>query len=428
MPIHADSPSPNMPFRGQMVSSSRAHFGLAGLVVGGLFLAVAWFNRTAGVTLGREAAGGHQINWRAIAGVAKGVDPIPPLPKGASVMVTGAAGFIGFHLSQRLAKEYSVRVIGVDCYTDYYSVDYKRARAAELKKAAGVEVYEVTLCDEGRVAELLNQHEITHVVHLAAQAGVRRSLTEPRLYVHHNVDCFVALMEVLRKTRPSVNLVFASSSSVYGLNEQLPFSELHHIEKPANLYGATKVHDEHLAGVYRHLYGIPSVGLRFFTVYGEWGRPDMALYGFVDRIRQGKALRLFNRGDMERDFTHVSDVVDGIIRSMRFCKSPLHQKMGGRAEMFNLGATRPIHLKRFIAAIEKALGTEAKIEDAGESRGDIVKTWADASKAVALLNYSPRMSVEEGIRLFVTWYRDHAKPEWGVLPDYSKEKDIKRSQ
>lgn len=296
---------------------------------------------------------------------------------------------------------------------------------AELKSTAGVDVLNVSLCEEEKVAALLKENEITHIVHLAAQAGVRRSLTEPRLYVHHNVDCFVAFMEVIRKVAPEVNLVYASSSSVYGLNAALPFSESHTIQRPANLYGATKVHDEHLAGVYRHLYGIPSVGLRFFTVYGEWGRPDMALYGFVDLIRRGKGLKLFNKGDMERDFTHVSDIVDGIIRSMRFCRSPLHQHLGNRAEVFNLGATRPIHLKLFIAAIEKAVGKKAEIIDAGESKGDIIKTWADASKATALLGYRPKLSVEEGIARFVAWYNAHSKPEWGKLPDYSKEKGVK---
>eukprot|EP01065_Artemidia_motanka_P052914 TRINITY_DN9675_c0_g1_i1.p1 TRINITY_DN9675_c0_g1~~TRINITY_DN9675_c0_g1_i1.p1 ORF type:complete len:420 (+),score=125.57 TRINITY_DN9675_c0_g1_i1:165-1424(+) len=403
---------------------------LLGYVMCGIAVALTAYFAVGGsgghrASVGQLAHSSEQMDWRATAVRPKDPEPIPPLPKGARVLVTGAAGFIGMHLAARLAKDgIAGKVVGIDCFTDYYSVDYKLARAADLKEKTGVEVINATLCDEGRVAEILTENDITHVVHLAAQAGVRRSLTEPRLYVHHNVDCFVSLMEVLRKTRPTINLVYASSSSVYGLNDKLPFNELHVISRPANLYGATKVHDEHLAGVYRHLYGIPSVGLRFFTVYGEWGRPDMALYGFVDRIREGKPLRLFNKGDMERDFTHVSDIVDGIIRSMRFCRSPLHASLDNRAEVFNLGATRPIHLRRFIEAIEKALGTKAKIEDAGESRGDIVKTWADASKAETLLGYKPKLTVEEGISRFVAWYREHAKPHWGVLPDYSKEKAI----
>eukprot|EP00756_Hemistasia_phaeocysticola_P036550 Hpha_TRINITY_DN16647_c3_g6::TRINITY_DN16647_c3_g6_i1::g.181488::m.181488/K08679/E5.1.3.6; UDP-glucuronate 4-epimerase len=400
----------------------------AAILTVGAFLLFYSTGRNAKAPPALTTEGKEQLDWRAVFASHPPTDPaepVPQLPKSARVLVTGAAGFIGMHLAARLAKDGLVsKVVGVDCYTDYYSVEYKEARVEELRKSAGVEVLNVSLCEEERIAGILEENEITHVVHLAAQAGVRRSLTEPRLYVHHNVDCFVAFMEVIRKTRPSINLVYASSSSVYGLNEQLPFSELHTIGRPANLYGATKVHDEHLAGVYRHLYGIPSVGLRFFTVYGEWGRPDMALYGFVDNIRRGKPLRLFNKGDMERDFTHVSDIVDGIIRSMRFCRSPLHALLGNRAEVFNLGATRPIHLKLFIAAIEKAVGKKAEIKDAGESRGDIIKTWADASKATSLLGYRPKLSVEEGIARFVAWYNAHAKPHWGKLPDYSKEKGI----
>jgi UDP-glucuronate 4-epimerase len=306
-----------------------------------------------------------------------------------SVLVTGGAGFIGHHTLVALRGR-GIRAVGLDNFNGYYDPALKRARA----EASGA-VVEGDVCDRGLVARLLEEHSVTHVVHLAAQAGVRYSLERPQAYVRSNVECFVELLEVL-KERP-VTLVYGSSSSVYGRNTKVPFAEDDPVDAPASLYAATKRCNELLASVYRHLHGLRSVGLRFFTVYGPMGRPDMAYYSFTRDVLAGRTIRLFNRGRLSRDFTYISDIVDGIVACLGV--------RDFEAEVLNLGRGEPRPLSEFVAAIERATGRTAKVELADMAKGDVLTTFADVSRASKRLGYAPKISLHEGIEKFVAWYR-----------------------
>lgn len=310
-----------------------------------------------------------------------------------NVFITGAAGFIGYHL----ARELHIRgdnVLGYDNFNDYYSPELKRARTNELQQA-GIPVIEGDICDEILLNDCMQRHQTTHMVHLAAQAGVRYSLTNPQAYIKANVEGFVNILEACRH-HSNVKLTYASSSSVYGRNTKAPFSIEDRTDHQASLYGVTKKTNELLADTYHHLYGIPVTGLRFFTVYGPWGRPDMAYFSFTKAILAGQSLEVFNQGRMERDFTFIDDIIAGTIAAI---------DLEAKCELFNLGSHRPIPLRRFIAILEEVIGKKAIIKEMPMQPGDVLTTYADIVHSTERLNFKPAVTLEEGLARFVHWYR-----------------------
>jgi len=315
-----------------------------------------------------------------------------------NVLVTGAAGFVGMHTSLEL-KKIGMNPIGYDNVNSYYSTALKELRIQELQKQ-NIPMVRADVCDTAKLRETFEKYNITRVIHLAAQAGVRYSLSHPDEYTRNNVDCFVRLLETMVKsglhTQP---LVYASSSSVYGNNAKIPFRESDRLEDPASLYAATKRSDELIAQTYFNLHGLESVGLRFFTVYGPFGRPDMAPWIFTDKISNHETIRVFNHGKSRRDFTFVSDIVQGVVASL-FVNT-------GQPELVNLGNGRPILLADFVRLVETQVNTKAKIDSVGMQKGDVPVTYADISKARRLLAYNPNTPIEEGIVQFVSWFREH---------------------
>lgn len=313
------------------------------------------------------------------------------------VLVTGAAGFIGFHLAKFLHQR-GDKVIGLDNFNDYYDPALKRSRADELKKF-DIKVIEGDLCDSGLLDEIVKQNHITHFVNLAAQAGVRYSLENPQAYIKSNVEGFVNVLEACRKNW-NVKLIYASSSSVYGLNKKIPFSTEDRTDDPASLYGATKKMNELLAGTYHHLYNLSVTGLRFFTVYGPWGRPDMAYYHFTKSILEGQPIKIFNHGHMRRDFTYIDDIVSGIAAAI---------DLGADHEIFNLGNNQPVNLMDMVLLIEKSLGKKATKMLFPMQPGDVVETFADIEYSQKKLGFQPKTKLEEGIPRFVEWYLSRYK-------------------
>ena len=316
---------------------------------------------------------------------------------GKVVLVTGAVGFIGMHLSIKL-KELGFVVIGYDNINSYYSTDLKQRRLDQLKEKNIVFV-KGDICDESLLKSTIKSHNVDRIIHLAAQAGVRYSLTNPHEYISNNIDCFVSILEVfhhmeLKKNGP---LIYASSSSVYGLSKEIPFSESNEVNNFASLYAATKRANENIASTYHHLYKIPSVGLRFFTVYGPWGRPDMAAYIFTNQIEKDLPIQLNNYGNCERDFTYIDDIVNGIVASFRFSTDG--------TEIFNLGGNRPVELNYFVELIEKGLGKTAKKVLVGMQKGDVPITYANIDKAGCMLAWKPKISIEKGMEKFIEWFR-----------------------
>ena len=303
------------------------------------------------------------------------------------IFITGIAGFIGFHLASSLIKNGDY-VIGCDNFNNYYSPDLKRARADQLR-SLGVEVIE----EDIQNIHPLTQN-ITHIVHLAAQAGVRYSITHPQPYSDSNLNGFLKILELCRSI-PNVKLIFASSSSVYGSNTKIPFSETDPTDSPISLYAATKKSGELMAKSYHHLYNIPIVGLRFFTVYGPWGRPDMAYYSFAEKIRKGTPIPVFNHGKMERDFTYVDDIVQGTIRALDRCNG---------FEIYNLGNNKPEPLMHLIELLETHLGKKAQIDFQPMQMGDVKSTYADIQKAERELGFSPTTPLDVGIAKFSEWF------------------------
>lgn len=310
------------------------------------------------------------------------------------VFVTGAAGFIGFHAALAL-KNQGDCVVGIDNFNPYYSPELKRERAAILKKN-GIELIEGDLRDRDHLLSLFETHDFTHVLHLAAQAGVRYAQKNPDAYIASNIEGFLSILEIL-KAFPHIKFVYASSSSVYGRNEKIPFSTSDTTDKPANLYAATKKANELMAYSYHHLYGISMVGLRYFTVYGPWGRPDMAYFFFTKRILEEKPIHLFNHGQMERDFTYIDDIVRGTLAALDY---------PGGYEVFNLGNNRPIPLLHFVSILEKFLQKEAKKVFEKESPGEVKNTFADISESQKKLGYQPTTTLESGLCEFIAWYLD----------------------
>ena len=330
------------------------------------------------------------------------------------VLVTGAAGFIGSTVSHRLLDR-GDEVVGLDNFNDYYDVSLKEARADRLRARAGFREVRASLEDRDAMASLFATGGIDRVVHLAAQAGVRYSLENPHAYIDANLIGFMNILEGCRHAEVE-HLVYASSSSVYGANEALPFRVEDSVDHPVSLYAATKKANELMAHTYSHLFGLPTTGLRFFTVYGPWGRPDMALFKFTRAILTDQPLQLFNGGHHRRDFTFISDIVDGVIGTLDQTAAPdpdfdpLAPNPGtARApwRVYNIGSNRPIDLIRYLELIEQACGRSARVESLPMQAGDVEATHADISALQRAIGYSPRVTVEEGIPQFVSWYRSY---------------------
>lgn len=315
-----------------------------------------------------------------------------------TILVTGAAGFIGYHVSEQLLKR-GETVIGVDNLNDYYDVRLKEARLANLSSHATFSFIRMNIADQPAMTALATQFpNLTGIVHLAAQAGVRYSLTHPFAYTDANVIGHLNVLELSRKLTKLKHLVYASSSSVYGANQKLPFSVNDPVEQPISLYAATKRSCELMSYTYSHLYGIPATGLRFFTVYGPWGRPDMSAFLFTKAILNEEELPVFNQGDMRRNFTYIDDIVRGTIAC-------LDKPQGAQHRVYNIGNNRSEPLMHFISVIEKAVGKKAKIRFEGMQPGDVKETIADISDTTRDFNFMPKTNIEEGLAHFVAWYR-----------------------
>jgi UDP-glucuronate 4-epimerase len=328
------------------------------------------------------------------------------------VLVTGAAGFIGYHLSRRLAER-GDEVFGVDNLNDYYDVSLKEARLRQLEGCDGFTFRRLDIADSDAVGALFQDFRPEVVVNLAAQAGVRYSLKNPHAYVQANLLGFVNILEGCRHN-PVEHLVYASSSSVYGANTQMPFSVHHNVDHPVSLYAATKKSNELMAHTYSHLFGIPTTGLRFFTVYGPWGRPDMALFLFTRAILAGKPIDVFNQGRMRRDFTYVDDIVEGVVRTADRPAAASADWRGDRPDpgtsaapyrLYNIGNHEPVELMEFIAVLESKLGVKAKLNLLPIQPGDVPATWADVGELMHDVGFSPSTPIDVGVGRFVDWYR-----------------------
>ena len=329
-------------------------------------------------------------------------------------IVTGAAGFIGFHLSKRLLEN-GVQVTGIDNLTPYYDVKLKEDRLAQLSVFEGFTHAGIDLADTKAVDEVFRGSQPEVVVNLAAQAGVRYSLTNPHAYVTSNLVGFVNILESCRHNGVK-HLVFASSSSVYGANTRMPFSVHDNVDHPVSLYAATKKSNELMAHTYSHLYNLPCTGLRFFTVYGPWGRPDMALFLFTRAILEGNPIQVFNHGKMQRDFTYIDDIIEGVVRVMAKPAAPNPDWRGDRPDpgtsyapyrLYNIGNNNPVELIRFIEVIEQTLGKRAQKEFLDLQPGDVPATYADVDALISDVGFRPRTSIETGIGKFVAWYQEY---------------------
>ncbi|MEN2766685.1 NAD-dependent epimerase [Ornithinibacillus xuwenensis] len=324
------------------------------------------------------------------------------------ILVTGAAGFIGYHVSKGLLEK-GYRVIGIDNLNAYYEVQLKQSRVEMLKKQDNFIFYPDTICNESVLDDIFTNYNINIVIHLAAQAGVRYSIENPHAYIDSNIKGFMNVLEACR-TYPVEHLIYASSSSVYGANSKVPFSISDNVDHPVSLYAATKKSNELMAHTYSHLYQIPTTGLRFFTVYGPWGRPDMAYYMFTKNIIEGKPIQVFNQGDMKRDFTYVDDIIEGIVLLMNHTPETNYNSSNLAIrntpyQLFNIGNNRPIPLMDFIRKIEELIGKKAIIEYLPMQPGDVKETFADITSLNEAIGFSPSTPIEVGLEQFVNWYR-----------------------
>lgn len=329
------------------------------------------------------------------------------------VLVTGAAGFVGFHMAQRLLRD-GHTVFGLDNMNDYYSVQLKEARLAQLVRHRRFTLEAANLADRNAVRQVTRRAEPDFVVHLAAQAGVRYSMENPASYVESNLAGFVNLLEACVKDSGPRHLLYASSSSVYGANTSIPFRTTDAVDCPISLYAATKRANELMAHTYSHLYGLPVTGMRFFTVYGPWGRPDMAYYKFADAIIAGRPIRIYNNGRMRRDFTYVDDVVEAIVRLIPLApERPLKETSGGsllseaRSRVINIGNNQPVELLRFIELLEASMRKRAIREYLPMQPGDVAETYACIDDLMGLTGYRPIVGIEEGIERFSWWYQNY---------------------
>lgn len=330
-----------------------------------------------------------------------------PFDAKKTVLITGAAGFIGFHLSKRLL-DMGATIIGFDNVNDYYDVSLKESRLQILNEYPKFTFVKGDLADEQAVNSLFTTYHPDIVVNLAAQAGVRYSIDYPRSYINSNVIGFFNILEACRHY-PVEHLLFASSSSVYGNQEKTPFSTTDKVDHPISLYAATKKSNELMAYTYSHLYGIPATGLRFFTVYGPYGRPDMAYFKFTNLIAEGKPIKIYNNGDMYRDFTYVDDIVTGIEHML--CNPPKENEQGDRYKVYNIGNNKPEKLMYFIETLEKAIGKTAKKEFLPMQPGDVYQTYADVSELERDFDFKPHTSIEEGLGRFAKWYTAYYKKD-----------------
>lgn len=330
------------------------------------------------------------------------------------VLVTGAAGFIGFHVAQRLLQE-GRDVVGLDNMNAYYDPALKEARCAELVKSARMRFVKLDLADRNGMAALFKEHRFPYVVHLAAQAGVRYSLVDPFAYIDANLTGFASILEGCRHNGCR-HLLYASSSSVYGSNTKMPFSVHDNVDHPLSLYGATKKANELMSHAYAHLFGVPMTGLRFFTVYGPWGRPDMAMWIFTRSIIAGEPIKLFNNGDMSRDFTYIDDVVEPIVRLMdrpaagnsKFsAASPDPASSAAPWRVYNIGNNKPVGLLEVVRLLEEAIGKKAKRELLPMQPGDVTATYADIDDLTRDVGFRPVTPIADGVSRFIHWYRTY---------------------
>ena len=329
------------------------------------------------------------------------------------ILVTGAAGFIGYHLAERLLAE-GKSVVGLDNLSDYYDVELKRARLARLTAQPNFTFAQLDLADDAAIGALFAQHRFRRVFHLAAQAGVRYSLVNPQAYIHSNVVGFTSLLEACRHHKVE-HLVFASSSSVYGAVTKTPFSVHQNVDHPLNVYAATKKANELLAHTYSHLYALPTTGLRFFTVYGPWGRPDMAAFLFTKAILAGEPINVFGEGEMERDFTYIDDIVEGVARAMDRIPAPDPTWSGDKPDpatsnapyrLYNIGNHTPMKVNRLIEIIEQHTGKRALRNEMPVQPGEVPATFADVDDLARDVGFAPKTPLETGMKKFVDWYRD----------------------
>jgi UDP-glucuronate 4-epimerase len=329
---------------------------------------------------------------------------MPSAGSKSPVLVTGAAGFIGMHVSRELLAR-GEAVVGIDNLNDYYDPQLKRDRIAQLQPLAGFRFEQADIVEPARIAKAIADHGIRRVIHLAAQAGVRHSLRDPLAYIQANIVGFANVLEACRHAQVE-HLVYASSSSVYGSNNKVPFSESDRADEPASLYAATKKSNELLAHSYSHLFALPATGLRFFTVYGPWGRPDMAYYSFTKAILAGGTIQVFNEGRMERDFTYVDDVAEAVARVLD-TPPAADAKLPAPHRVYNVGNHQPVALLDFVATLESVLGRQAVREFRPMQPGDMVRTCADIAALDAAVGFHPATPLRKGLAEFAAWYRDY---------------------
>lgn len=322
----------------------------------------------------------------------------------SKVILTGAAGFIGSHLAKRLL-EMGVEVVGIDNINDYYDVSLKYHRLSLLEEYENFTFIRCDISNKDELNRIFEEHKADVVINLAAQAGVRYSIENPQVYIDSNVIGFFNILEACRNN-PVKHLVYASSSSVYGNSDKVPFSVDDRVDNPISLYAATKKSNELMAYTYSHLFGIPATGLRFFTVYGPAGRPDMAYFSFTKKILAGEPIKLFNYGELERDFTYIDDIVEGI---MNIIPTVPEERNGARAKVYNIGNNKPVALKEFVAAIEEAIGVKAKIEYLPMQPGDVYRTYADISELEKDFGFRPQTDICTGLKKFAEWYTEYYK-------------------
>lgn len=331
-----------------------------------------------------------------------------------AILITGAAGFIGAQLSKHLLER-GKPVVGIDNLNNYYDVNLKKARLAQLANFANFRFIQLDLTDRSGLTALFAQEKFRQVVNLAAQAGVRYSIENPYAYVDSNLVGFINLLENCRH-HTVAHLVFASSSSVYGLNTKMPFSVHDNVDHPISLYAATKKANELMAHTYAHLYGLPVTGLRFFTVYGPWGRPDMAYFKFTQAILNDQPIAVYNHGQMRRDFTYIDDIIEGVIRVLEQLPEPNPNWCGNNPDpssspapyrLYNIGNNQPVELLYFIETLETALGKTAQLNQLPMQPGDVAATYADISDLTKAFNFKPQTSIEVGIDHFVRWYKNY---------------------
>lgn len=313
------------------------------------------------------------------------------------VLITGAAGFIGMHLSEKLLKKNFV-VVGIDNLNDYYDVRLKKERIKNLKNYKNFYFYKVDLLQVKKLEDLMINNSFEYVINLAAQAGVRYSIENPSTYIENNIKGFLNLLEILKSHDSLKSLFYASSSSIYGSNEKMPFKEIHNTDSPLAIYGVSKKTNELMASAYSYLYKMNIVGLRFFTVYGPWGRPDMALFKFIEAIKSGKKIEVFNSGNMLRDFTYIDDITEAIFKLL----TVNHKDH----EIYNIGRGKPVNLMNFITSIENNLGKKAKFKFLPMQKGDVKKTHSSVHKLFLKTGFKPKISVDQGIKEFVKWHNE----------------------